>query len=211
MYLYYYHGRIHTNCPALFIKDMIRLDNLPFDAPAPEGLLPDELDKWEAASRERQAREAGPKAQTESAIKAFKPRDKCYIEWDPTAPSLGVRIATTGTKHFVVWADVRGRVRQKVLGAIWDYTVDEARARAQAWLSVEGIRQWTNEILARAVAFRERRAAKFKTPAACSKAPALRALSAASARKSKGVSEAVLQFAQAGSLASPREVIQFHC
>ncbi len=75
---------------------------------------------------------------TQTAVTRLQPRQKRYVEWDPTRPGFGVRVSTAGRKTYVVkYRHPPGRdgVQRVVsLGPATALTLADARAQARAIL-----------------------------------------------------------------------------
>jgi integrase len=60
------------------------------------------------------------------------PRTGRTIIWDATTRGLGIRVQETGTKTFFWARNVRGKLTWHTIGSVEDFTLEEARSRADA-------------------------------------------------------------------------------
>ena len=81
---------------------------------------------------------------TKTLVESLKPRPTDYTVWDSDVPQLGVRVRTSGTRHYRVRLRVDGRQRWYRIGkhgAVGrdgkDWTPDTARAEARRLLGLD--------------------------------------------------------------------------
>ena len=78
-----------------------------------------------------------PRHLTTRGIDVIQARATRYIEWDGMLPGFGVRVATTGTKTFLVkYRLPTGRVRWATIGRVGTISLRAARQRAKDWLGI---------------------------------------------------------------------------
>ena len=73
---------------------------------------------------------------TDRAIKSFKPATAAYDKKDKQVPGLRVRVLPSGQKTFVLLARYPGpnpHPTRRALGSYGELTLEEARAKANAW------------------------------------------------------------------------------
>lgn len=71
---------------------------------------------------------------TDMVVKTAKPSDRRYEIYDADQPGFGLRVATSGTKSWIVLGRVNGRVTRATLGRYPVLSLSEARKRARAVL-----------------------------------------------------------------------------
>ena len=69
---------------------------------------------------------------TKRALDAAKPREKEYFLWCEGTPGFGVRVYPSGKRIFIVQIRVGRRQQRHKIGQFGPFTVDQARARAEA-------------------------------------------------------------------------------
>ena len=104
-----------------------------------------------------------PRHLTTRGIDVIQARATRYIEWDGILPGFGVRVATTGTKTFLVkYRLPTGRVRWATIGRVGTTVTSVDGHGRRAWLTgmVEGARGEARARHARRKAHGARRTAR---------------------------------------------------
>lgn len=75
---------------------------------------------------------------TDRTIKALKPTGKRYEVWDSLVPEMALRVTEKGTRSFVLVARYPGSANptRRALGRYGSITLDAARDKARAWLTL---------------------------------------------------------------------------
>src|ERR1051325_7836224 len=73
-----------------------------------------------------------PAALTKRAVDAAKPQADRYFIWCGSTPGFGVRVYPSGRKVFVAQVRVGRAQRRVTIGPYGPFTVEQARARADA-------------------------------------------------------------------------------